>query len=173
MIRKPIPLDFVASRIKLDWNDVQFGFLNGWLGWKDVVELATQAVQSGESDADVVSLASVGKEDRSVIDDLLRALSTKTKPDGDSRKKWFFLALAWLYEHESQYPDSLAEVEAIASAFGFPPESYDMLKFMPSSGEYDPVQHPRSENLRRLRERWRKFVEQQSRIYGAGVGEAG
>jgi len=165
---KPLPLEFVTNKTVLSWQDIHFGFSKGLLGWKDVVELATKAIGSGNTMPEIIDLALVTKERVSEIPRLLDGTSAKLPSEGNALKKWFYLSLAWLYEHESEYADPLGEVEDISAEFGFPEESHEMLKFMPAQGGYQPTLHSTAENLARLRDRWRGFVEEHSTTYKDG-----
>ena len=162
---KPLPLEFVTSKATLGWRDILFGFSKELLDWKDVVELATRAIDSGTKMPEIIDLALVTKETISEIPNLLEKASANSLTNGDSIKKWFYLSLVWLYEHEPQYADPLAEVEDIAAEFGFPEESLEMVTFMPPQGEYQPALHTTAENSARLRNAWRGFVEEHSEGY--------
>src|SRR5258708_5390720 len=128
---KPLPLEFVTRKTALSWQDALIGFSKGLLSWKDIVEIATKAIASGNTMPETMDLALITKEKISEIPQLLESVSAKSPSKEDALKKWFYLSLAWLYEHESEYADPLDEVEDISAEFGFPEESHEMLKFMP------------------------------------------
>ncbi len=141
MTIKPLPLEFLISKTALSWQDTLFGFSKGLLAWEDIAELATRAIDAGPTMPEIIDLALVTKEKKSEILQLLERIAIKSPSKADPVKKWFYLCLAWLYEHESEYVDPLAEVEDIAAEFGFPEESHGMLKFMPAQGDYQPALH--------------------------------
>lgn len=162
---KPLPLEFVTTQARLNWQDILFGFKKGLLDWKSIIELATRAIESDSALPEIIDLALASKENISEISKLLEAIAAKMPSQGSAAKKWFYLSLVWLYEHESQFSDPLSEVEDIASEFGFPEESYEMLRFMPPQAGYNAAMHSTEQNLARLRKIWRVFVEKHRTVY--------
>ena len=136
-----------------------------------VVQVAVDAVTAGDPAPEVLELAATGKENVSEIRPLLTTLSSRSSQADDSRRKWLFLTLAWLSAHESEYVDPLMEVEELAAEFEFPPESYELLRFMPAR-KRGLVPRTPAEGEQILRRRWIDFVKKQSEIYKRGSGTA-
>ncbi|MEJ2010529.1 MAG: DUF2247 family protein [Acidobacteriota bacterium] len=114
-----VPVSFIARETTLSWREAEFGHSRGWLGWRDAVELAVSAMQSGaQGPPELVELASVDKSTAWKSGELLKALAA-TEPElprAAIEGKWLFIRLAWLYENLGSAEDPLGKVDWIAGA---------------------------------------------------------
>jgi hypothetical protein len=161
---KPIPLSFIRGRVRLSWTDAAWGYENGYLTWKDAVEMACDRLSEGEDDTILIELAGLTETDAHEAGKLLGKLSEKypTVSGQPPPCKWLFLVLAWVFENRDSIHDPLEMVEMIYSDFDYPEELASFVRYMPVSDGYNPSAHTHEQNQARLIANWKKYLDQAS-----------
>jgi hypothetical protein len=156
-----IPIEFALGHLSLTWKDIFWAYENQMLGWLDIVKAAAEKVGKGSTNEDELRLAQLQKGDAAEIGDIIRRLARIDAKSSDdcSKRKWLYLALAWTFQNRLNCPDSLGEVESIYADFSYPAEIEGFIPYMPVKDTYDPKQHTRTENEKRLFENWEKYLE--------------
>jgi hypothetical protein len=156
VVRLRIPYQFIRARTGLSWREVRFGLTNELLDPAAAVELALEQIAE-PVDPLLVELATGDAIGR--IPDLVGPLSENEppQPDNELRDKWLYLVLAWLYEHQSDYPDPLQSVEEVYADFDYPKQLAAFVRYMPLEGT---DRGSREANERRLFARWKDYLEQ-------------
>lgn len=154
-----IPCQFIEKYIHLSWRDILWGYERQMLGWSDIVDLAKERSNAHADNPQEVELSFLGKSNTHQIGELLRKLAF-VEEGSESKKKWLFLRLAWLFENRDDVEDCLGVVEAIYADFDYPDEISGFVRYMPSSDGYNPSQHSYDENQKRLFDRWESYLKQ-------------
>jgi hypothetical protein len=170
-----VPISFITKLTKLSWREALFGYVRGWLGWKDVVELAVSALQSdkGTPVDELVDLAGVEKATAGNVGSLLQRMANGEPelPQSAIEDKWLFIRLSWLYENLDSVEDPMGSVEDICGDFMYPPDTHSFLRLMPARDGYKPEDHPRGDNIGRLFANWKEYLEAKRRMYGRARGQ--
>ncbi len=168
MIPTPLPTEFTLNRTNLTWQEVRYGHARKWLGWKDVANVAIKKIQRKAEIGQVeIELSELTKETAWRVSELLDRIASSETPEAESdiRRKWLFIVLNWLYENQSSYEDPLREVEVVYAEFDYPEEMKSFVRFLPPSDGYRPQDHSKEENVARIFDLWRRFIEQNRAMY--------
>ncbi|MCY1354542.1 hypothetical protein D9M68_271760 [compost metagenome] len=168
MKTRSVPYLFIRERVLLSWRDALWGYEHQFIGWTDIIDIATDRLLLGSSDPLEVELSCLGKSETPRIGELLRVLAYN-EPDNHlnkPEKKWLFLVLAWLFENRAVIPDPFVEIEYIYAEFDYPPEIEGFVSYMPASDGYDPSQHSTEENRERLITNWGNYLSKTSHELG-------
>jgi len=158
IVRLRIPYRFVGERTHMSWSDVRFGLVNQLLDPLAAIEMAVDQVGEYEdSSGSLLELAGAGKNEP--IMELVEQLASGESPrsEEETRKKWLYLVLAWIYEHRGEDPDPLQRVEEVYADFGYPEHIASFVRYMPMQG---PDLGSRDANERRLFERWKRYIDE-------------
>ena len=160
MIPFPLQLKSLEDLRSFTWDDILYGYSHKFVGWRTVVELATERAQGGSSNRLEVELAAVGKDHVWKVGELLRQLAAAeaVKNEIGTEKKWLFLILKWLYENQHSFADPLGEVEELYADFGYPAEISHFVRFLPAGSGYRPQEHTQEENIQRLFDLWSEYL---------------
>lgn len=166
MIAKPLPIQNVKELPPLTWGEMLYGFSHGYFGWRTAVDLATKKVEEGDSEAEALDLAMIDKEDAWKTGDILSSLATKeTAVRPAAQDVWLFISLLWLYEHREEFQDPLMEVEEVYADFDYPEAMKEFVRFLPPSDGYRPDLHTHEENVQRLYQKWKDYLDDASRQF--------
>lgn len=154
-----IPVDFIIANSCLEWADVRYGFEKGFVNQEDVVKIAMHEVaQTSENRAEEIELAGLYGHEMYRVSELLEVLSSHQVQKHDSKGKWLYLFLAWLYAQKETIDDPFGAVEHVYAEFDYPVEISSFVAYMPPSDGYRPQDHSPDENRRRLYTLWHEFV---------------
>jgi hypothetical protein len=127
-----IPFEFLKRlRAPISWKDVQFGYENGVIDNRTLIELACLSVtREGTENEDIVLIACARPTD-SIAEPLARLAGIETEPS-DSRKIWAMIQAAYVSEANTR--DPLPVIEEIYESFDNPTELSQFVRYMPMSG---------------------------------------
>jgi hypothetical protein len=159
LVKFAIPAGFVTARVLLTPGELVYGYRHGWLGARDVVEVALAAFEAGgdlpsaEEELALLLSVSLGR-----VPELLEELAQSSAEEPDLGGVWLLLALAWLHEHRSEHLEPLEVIEMLYADFDYPEEIEGLVRFMPpppgaASGH------------RAIEQRWEDFVSRKSAQY--------
>jgi hypothetical protein len=155
-----VPFEFVEKEAPLTWADLLWGYRRSFLSWRDLVHAAEKKVAEGSSNDLEIELASVDKESVWKVSELAERLAAKDDgTQNQSKMKWLFLVLAWLFEKRFELDDPLGKVEEIYADFDYPSEIESFVRYMPPTDGYAPQEHSKEENYTRLIRKWGEFLE--------------
>jgi hypothetical protein len=158
IVRLCIPYRFVGERTRMSWHDVRFGLVNQLLDPQAAIEMAVdQVAEYEEPSGSLLELAGASKNEP--IMELVEQLAGGESPrsEDETRNKWLYLVLAWLYDHRTEDPDPLQRVEEVYADFGYPEHIASFVRYMPMQG---PDLGSREANERRLFERWKRYIDE-------------
>lgn len=143
--------------IKLNWQDVLWGYEHHFLGWKDVVNYANRKViEEFNYDESVIELSMIDKTTAYKIERLLKNI---VKEDSFyNTEKWLYIVLLDLFNERDKLDDPLGKVEEIYEDFDYPEEIECFVRYMPSTDDYDPNKHMYEENINRLYLNWENYL---------------
>jgi hypothetical protein len=151
-----IPASFVVDRVKLTPSELVYGYRGGWITDRDVVAIALAAFGT---DADLApaaeELALLLSDDLARVPALVDELSESSAAQSEAGAVWLFLALAWLYEHRSEYPEPLEVVEMLYADFDYPEEIEGLVRFMPQPSGAATGHHA-------IERRWEEYLSHQA-----------
>ncbi|WP_124355248.1 DUF2247 family protein [Pseudomonas chlororaphis] len=163
-----IPYSFIYNCVRLCWRDVLWGYEHKLVGWEFIVGIANFRVSNGSVEPLEIDLVCLGEFDiREIEIGLCSLAGSEERPSVvDSRMKWLFVALKWLFENKNEIADPLGEVELIYEDFDFPSEIESFVRYMPPLDGYKPEEHSAQQNLERLFFNWHSFLEESARKFG-------
>lgn len=153
------PYSFIRQRTQLTWSDVRFGIEQGLLRCHDVAGVAADQMERGAQDDLVVELAGAAP-DEPVLERVQRLASAERIEDPlDARRKWAYLALAWIFEHRAHYLDALDLVEKVYADLDYPEQVAPFVRYMSSD---EPDLGSRERNEQRLINKWADYLRAES-----------
>lgn len=162
-----VPNSFIYNCMRLCWRDVLWGYERKLVDWKFVVEIADFYVSNGSANPLEVDLIFLGELDIQEIEIKLHFLVEQEEEllGLDSKKKWLFIALKWLFENKDRVADPLGEVEMIYEDFDFPLEIESFVRYMPPQDGYKPEEHTAQENIERIFCNWQSYLESMASFF--------
>ncbi|WP_142779261.1 DUF2247 family protein [Agrobacterium sp. T29] len=153
----------VGPFIKLNWIDIQWAVNFGLIDERFAIQFAESRIQSGSYSEEEISLALQEFENESNITALLVTLASSNLPDTgfDSKRKWLFIALSYLFNHRSAYSDVFSCIEEVYADFDYPACMDEFVPYMPPKDGYDPTSHSLEENRSRLLMKWENYLNQE------------
>jgi hypothetical protein len=158
-----IPVDFSMRKVPLMWSDVVWAYHRNILTWKDLVAFADSKVLSGDFDPYEMEISLLGKDNITSIAELAETLAKRDNERlEDTRNKWLFILLSWIFENRNNLDDPLALVEDVYADFDYPTEIQSFVRYMPATDGYDPRKHTSEENKARMMRKFEEFLVQNS-----------
>ncbi|WP_411851533.1 DUF2247 family protein [Stenotrophomonas sp. LGBM10] len=103
-------------------------------------------------------LARIAPEERGA--EALRLTVQDGDMDHDSISwKWLIAVLTDLYANRNEVDDPLGEVERIYADFYYPERMESFVRYMPATDGYAPAEHSLDQNVERLFENWKRFLD--------------
>lgn len=163
----PIPVNFFNEITNLSWCDIKWGVENSLIALDVVIKKAEEKVLSEYYTKAELELSFLIPDDSYVLDDmaaLLNELCPKFEDDECLiiKKTWLYIALSWLWMNRENFEDPLGIVESIYANFGYPNEIANFIKYMPPTDGYDPLIHSDRENMNRLMDNWKIYLQKSS-----------
>lgn len=156
---RPLPLDFITSRVRLVPGEIAVGYRSGYLDDQTVVRLAEGDLAAGVSEIPAVEeLALLLSDDFDRVPALVSQVESTAEAGPDPRRVWLYLVLAWLHEHRDLSADPMSEIEAVYAEFDYPHEMEGFVPFLPAP----PGQ---ASGPQAVEERWRAYLEQRADEY--------
>ncbi len=168
MIEKiAISVEFILSKVSVDWQDTLWAFDHKLLGWKSIIELAEKRILDGSEVELEIDLAFSGKGNSEFVGQTLRELASteSPRPDSVAHDKWLYVVLAWLFENREAFSAPLSNVEEIYADFDYPEDIVEFIAYMPSIDEYDPSRHSPDENTQRMFRKWEEYLTSNEKLY--------
>lgn len=160
----PIPFEFIASKLTLNWCDIKWGYDKGIITPDAPIQKAERTVLAGSYNDTELELSFLFSDDAPSVTTLLSYLCSVSghNDDSASKKKWLFITLSWLWVNRTEFADPLMEVEAVYADFDYPQEMDGFIKYMPPADGYDPSIHTKEENYKKLMSNWELFLEREN-----------
>lgn len=149
------------------WQDVFWAYDHSLVNDEFVVGLANLHLENGDYHDLELDLALMS--DSFEIRECLNKISDASCLDSsvlNSKSKWIFIALKWLFEKRHDIEDPLSKVELMYEDFDFPEEIESFVRYMPSSDSYQTQQHTLLENQDRLYGLWAEYIEKTEVLLG-------
>lgn len=160
-MRETIPYSLTQSlKIGIDWLNVVWAYDRAIIDWSFPVEMAICKIQSGSEKAWELDLASMTKSEAHLVGEILRKNCEEATITSiqQSKSKWLYLKLYWVYENRHSLLDPLEAVEKIYADFDYPKEIEGFVKYMPTTDGYSPDAHSSVENNQRLFQKWENYL---------------
>jgi hypothetical protein len=132
-MRKLVPIDFLRRlRTPLRWDEFKYGYENGFVDGKTIIDYACGLVSEDDSQStDVIELACARPSD-SIAGLLSKIVGNESEMSSEVRKRWALILAAFV--SESPEIDRLASVEEIYDALDYPSELSPFVRYMPMTG---------------------------------------
>lgn len=111
--------EYVTNLVPLNWNDILFAIENNFLAHQTAIEHAIEDVEKNENvPEEVLELACMLQVEAKFPYDvyqLINKLATSHNPDNasDSREKFLYVSLNWVYEHKDGYCNPIEVVDIL------------------------------------------------------------
>ncbi|CAH0066461.1 hypothetical protein ARC63_03895 [Stenotrophomonas geniculata ATCC 19374 = JCM 13324] len=83
----------------------------------------------------------------------------KNSNEDEIFRRWLVAFLADAYAKRDEIADPLGEVERIYADFDYPESLESFVRYMPASDGYDPAAHSHEQNVARLFENWKRYLD--------------
>lgn len=130
---------YVTSLVSLNWNDLLFAIENNFLPYQTAIEHALVEMHKNESPSmEVMELACILQSEAKFpydICQLVNKLANSQKTDNyfDSREKFLYVSLNWVYEHKNDYCNPIEVVDILCDDINYPDEIKNLISFMPTT----------------------------------------
>jgi hypothetical protein len=164
VIRQPLPLEFILSRVSLTRSDVKVGLFRKLLATEDVAVLVDRGLlDEGELAFDLEKeLVAILPPDWAAIGDPSEYPQHAAPELRLAEERWVYLQLAWLWDHQAESSNALDEIELLYADFGYPTEIEGLVRWMPAKpGE--PMGEPA------MMDRWSKYLADCGARFGQGA----
>ncbi len=130
--------EHVSNIVQLNWNDMLFAIENNFLACQSAIEHALKIVQENENvPEEVWKLACMLQHEAEFTDvlQLVKRLATSQNNNDyfESREKFLFLSLNWVYEHWDNFDNPIEVIDILCDDKDYPDEVKNLCSFMPSS----------------------------------------
>lgn len=156
--------EYVTNLVPLNWSDIFFAINNNFLAHQTAIEHALEAVQKNENvPEDVLELACMLQSEAEFpynVYQLVNKLATSRNSNyySDSREKFLYVSLNWVYEHKDDYCNPMEVVDILCDEINYPDEVKNLCSFMPTS---EPEINTSSSTTERLLGRLLRYLENQ------------
>lgn len=163
MLTMRIPYEFIAGLLEPSWSDIHYGLDHQLISSAVAIDLATARVSRNPSvSAGEIALAGLPHE-APVLDTVKELASAEgVRTIAESRSRWLYLALAWIYENRGHILDSLSLVEEVYEDFDHPEEIDCLIRYKPMAGA---DLGSREKNEARMYEHWKAYLNQSARRF--------
>jgi hypothetical protein len=156
-----IPTSFILERTSVSLSELKWAFDNGLIGAQTVVELAATKLAEGADSPLLVDLAGTTHEDLPGVKKILEGLVVHLASSEELRRKWVWLLMSWLYEHQDD-GDVFETIDRLYADLGYPPE---MTPFGPYASAYQAKGDPQDARKQVMRE-WHEYLERGQKEFG-------
>ncbi len=155
-----IPFAYAEKIIQMNWGDIVFGIENGYFDRKTAIEHA-KTVVSDDPEQELIDLLCLSPPEvnygnllLNLVAHLADKLSAKDKEQ--TKEKFLYLTLRWLYDNKDEFDDLLAALDIIYDDFDFP-KSVNFLGYV---SEKDLAKITGT-----MYDRWREYLDNQRRRF--------
>ncbi len=157
------PLSYAMNLVELNWNDIYFAYINGFINSFDVIYFANDAIEKGSTNEIVFDLAylnanSITKE-ALIYDYFLKLI--KPNRDDETKDKLLYVILHFLYDKRNLFEDPFQAIEVVYADFSYPKKIQSFVRFMPFAKKSN-------SNLsedERLNKNWKMYLQEQAIRY--------
>ena len=172
-----MPASFVMARIEPSFQDLEYGYRMGLLGWKPVVEMSISIADRQEKfSTALIDLISVDKPQPGEVSRLLSEVAASERPQAPDEllsRRWLYLTMAWLYANRHNVSNPLETVDWVYAEFDYPEEVASFVYYMPDDATFDLPEHRDLAPIERLMRRWAHYLRMRSAEFGRPQAEAG
>lgn len=163
-VKITIPYAFIAPKVQLTWQEVQFGIDEGLFSPPEAIDLASESLSRGDDSDAILDLASMGRDEP--VANVVAGLADAELPQDivEIRRLWAFMALAWILEHRDQYADPLDLAEKVYTDLDYPEQAAPLIRYMPSD---EPDLGDPSANEARLFQKWERYVVDEGKHFSS------
>jgi hypothetical protein len=138
-LKMVFPYDYVTSLVPLNWYDMSFAIKNNLLKHQAAINHAIIELQKNDqSTEELLELACMFQSEAKYPHDiflLVEKLATVYNSNNttDTRIKFLYVSLNWVYEHKDDYCNLAEVVDILCDVIDYPNEVKNLLSYMPSS----------------------------------------
>lgn len=131
--------EYATKLVSLNWTDMKFAIENNFLAHQSAIEHALVELQKNESTTEeILELACILQSDVEFPYNVCRlvnklAILHNTDNSIDSKEKFLYVSLSWVYEHKDDYCNPIEVVDILCDEIDYPVEVKQLCSFMPSS----------------------------------------
>jgi len=157
-----IQSSFIGEKTSLSLPELRWAFDNGIIGAQIAVDVAKAMKRAGDDSNVVTRLASVTHAELGEVREILSEVKVGDEEADESRRKWAWLVLSWLYEHHRDDADVLDKIDGLYADFGYPQE---MAAFGPYAPAYQAKGDPTDQRKEVVGE-WRRYLARGEESFG-------
>ena len=157
------PISYAMNLVELNWNDIYFAYINGYINNSDVIYFAIDEKEKGCSNETIIDLAYLNAnsitKDELIYDYFFKLI--KPKEDVATKDKLLYILLHFLYDKRKWFEDPFQAIEVIYADFSYPSNIQSLVRFMPIAEGNNTY----SSETDRLNKNWEIYLQNQARFY--------
>lgn len=156
---------FDICHVRITWNDVYFGIKNGFLNLDCVRDYALRCIELNEDVfQEVIDLAWPNKDELSVIEIIKKILDKEQNFNVEKASmKWQYCIIKHL-ESKNLKPEELhSKLNELYADFNYPEDMEEFISYMPTKDGYNPTEHSKDENNKRILQKVADFLEKKNK----------
>jgi hypothetical protein len=135
--------EYARNLLPLNWIDMRYAIRNKFLAHQTAIDHAIDEIQKSDcSTKEVIELACILQSEAKFPYDINRlvdilASSYTAYNEIDSRNKFLYLSLNWVYEHKEDYCNPIEVIDIICDEIDYPDEVKNLVSFVPASNSIE------------------------------------
>ncbi|SET27125.1 DUF2247 family protein [Thorsellia anophelis] len=148
--------EIVKKYIFLEWTDIHWGYKHKLIGWRDVVNYASDSLLEGNNINELIAeISFIDKSTVFKLDSLLDQLDIKL--ENYDVGKWLYIELKYIFDNRASISDPFGDVEKIYAEFDYPEEIESFVRYMPVMDKTS-INNSHEENIIQLYKNWEKYL---------------
>ncbi|MFT3943626.1 MAG: DUF2247 family protein [Ancrocorticia sp.] len=134
LVKFVLPPEFILARVVPTVRELVYGYHHGWVDDEGAVRLAEAQYALGmQQTPSVEDVALLLRDERYNVERLMHAAVTELEAENvgyegeEPWRLWLYLALAWMYDHRSNYEDPLTMIQMLSADFWEPDEIRNLI----------------------------------------------
>lgn len=156
-----INADFlIKNQLFLEWKEFTWAIEKQLFSPIEVINYACAKLEKFD-DETTLRLAILLKNEASEVIYILQEIPNLNFEKSQTKDKWLFISLLWVYKSVNEKSAALEIVELIYSFFDYPKVIEPFVKYMPAD---EPALATFEQNINRLHEKWYQYLIQQNAL---------
>lgn len=159
-----IPISYIINLVPLDWDDIHFAIINGYINVYDIIEFAIKMLETNPDNEIISEIASLSHKD-ALVDEKITCSVNKLLKDSDIsqiKSKFLYVILSYVFDKRYFFEDPFTAVEVVYADFDYPETIKKFVRFMPKNRFNFKKNIIESEYMFA---EWKKFLEQEQERY--------
>lgn len=152
---------FDVCQIQPTWNDIYFGLKNKFLELESVREYAVRCLESSnEYSEEITELALINDDILNVMEIIEKIIGKEHNTQNELTSiKWQYCIIKSLLNERLDFEELSSKLDVIYADFHYPEDMEEFISYMPIKDNYNPTEHTKEENEKRILRKVYDFLE--------------